>query len=142
MFADPIKYIDIDGNAKMLEDFIGTTVKGAYDSFPEIKYPLVTILEIQNTENDRFTDNNGEHVSNLSYQIEAYSRDTLELQATDSAMLMSRKINELLTGPTYKLRRVGNPSIAPLVDDKNVIRSITRYACSLDLDNNIIYSKS
>ena len=126
----------------MLEDFIDTTVKGAYDSFPEINYPLVTILEIQNTENSRFTDNKGEHVSDLSYQIEAHSRDTLELQATESAMLMSRVINKLLTGPTYKLRRVGNPAISPLVDDKNVIRCITRYSCSVDLDTNTIYSRS
>lgn len=142
MFADPIKYIDIDGNEKMLNDFINTTVKGAYDSFPEINYPLVTILEIQNTENSKFTDNNGEHVSDLAYQIECYSRDTLELQATDSAMLMSRVVNELLTGSTYKLRRMGNPAIAPLVDDKNVIRCITRYFCSVDLDTNTIYSRS
>lgn len=126
----------------MLNDFTETTVKGAYDSFPEINYPLVTILETQNTENSKFTDNNGEHVSDLSYQIEAHSRDTLELQATESAMLMSRIINDLLTGPTYKLRRIGNPSIVPLVDDKNVIRSITRYSCSVDLDTNIIYSRS
>lgn len=126
----------------MLDDFINTTVKGAYDSFPEINYPLVTILEIQNTENSKFTDNKGEHVSDLAYQIESYSRDTLELQATDSAMLMSRVINELLTGSTYKLRRIGNPAIAPLVDDKNVIRCITRYSCSVDLDTNTIYSRS
>lgn len=126
----------------MLNDFLETTVKGAYDSFPNINYPLVTILEIQNTENSRFTDNNGEHVSDLSYQIESYSRDTLELQATESAMLMSRIINSLLTGPRYKLRRIGNPAIAPLVDDRNVIRCITRYSCSVDLDTNTIYSRS
>lgn len=126
----------------MLDDFINTTVKGAYDSFPEINYPLVTILEIQNTENSKFTDNNGEHISDLAYQIECYSRDTLELQATDSAMLMSRVVNELLTGSSYKLRRMGNSAIAPLVDDKNVIRCITRYSCSVDLDTNTIYSRS
>ena len=39
-----------------LTDFQDTTVKGAYDTVPEINYPLITILEIQNTENAKFTD--------------------------------------------------------------------------------------
>lgn len=126
----------------ILNDFLNVTVKGAYDSYPEINYPLITILEIQNTENSKFTDNNGEHVSDLSYQIESLSRDTKELQATDSAMLMGQIINEVLTGPKYKLSRIGTPAIAPLVDDKNVIRYIQRYSCSIDLDTNTIYSRS
>lgn len=99
-------------------------------------------MEIQNTENSRFTDNNGEHVSDLSYQIECLSRDTSELQATESAMLMGKHVNSLLTGPKYKLSRVGTPSIVPLPDDKNVIRYILRYACSIDLDKNTIHTRS
>ena len=125
-----------------LTDFQNVTVKGAYDTVPKIQYPLITILEIQNTENSKFTDNNGEHVSDLSYQIESLSRDTTELQATESAMLMGNIINELLTGPTYKLSRVGTPAIAPLTDDKNIIRYIQRYSCSIDLDNNTIHTRS
>lgn len=103
---------------------------------------MITILEIQNTENNKFTDNDGEHVSDLSYQIESLSRDTTELQATESAMLMGNVINSLLTGPTYKLTRVGTPAIAPLVDDKDIIRYIQRYSCSIDLDRNTIHSRS
>lgn len=103
---------------------------------------MVTILEIENTENTKFTDNNGEHVSNLSYQIESCSRNTTELEATESAMLMGKVVNELLTGPNYKLSRVGNPAIAPMVDDKNIIRYIQRYSCSIDLDTNIIYART
>lgn len=97
---------------------------------------------MENTENSRFTDNDGEHVSDLSYQIESLSRDTTELQATESAMLMGNVINKLLTGPTYKLTRVGTPAIAPLVDDRNIIRYIQRYACSIDLDTNTIHTRS
>lgn len=119
-----------------------TTVKGAYDKIPEIKYPLVTILEIDNSENDRFTDLRGEHISNLGYQIDCYSRDTLELEATESAMLMGNEINKLLTGDRYRLSRVGTPSIARVPDDDDVIRYILRYDCSVDLDTNTIYSRS
>lgn len=125
-----------------LTDFQDVTVKGAYDTVPKISYPLITILEIQNTENSKFTDNNGEHVSDLSYQIECCSRNTSELEATESAMLMGKIVNDLLIGPKYKLSRVGTPSIVPIVDDKDVIRYILRYSCSIDLNTNTIYARS
>lgn len=64
------------------------------------------------------------------------------MQATDSVKLMGNVINKLLTGKDYKLSRVGNPSVSPLVDDKNVIRNILRYSCSIDLDTNTIYTRS
>ena len=125
-----------------LTDFQDITVKGAYDTVPEISYPLITILEIQNTENSKFTDNNGEHVSDLSYQIECSSRNTTELEATESAMLMGNIVNKLLTGPTYKLSRIGTPTLAPIPDDQDIIRYILRYSCSIDLDSNTIHSRS
>lgn len=103
---------------------------------------MVTILEIQNTENQKFTDNYGEHVSNLSYQIECLSRDTTKLEATESAMLIGKTVNKLLTGPNYKLSRIGTPSIVPSTTDKDVIRYILRYSCSIDLDTNTIYARS
>lgn len=99
-------------------------------------------MEIQNTENSRFTDNNGEHVSDLSYQIECCSRNTTELEATESAMLMGNIVNKLLTGPTYKLSRTGTPTLAPIPDDQDIIRYILRYSCSIDLDSNTIHSRS
>ena len=54
-----------------LTDFQDTTVKGAYDTVPEINYPLITILEIQNTENSKFTDQIYEG-SNLAILIDFY----------------------------------------------------------------------
>lgn len=78
----------------------------------------------------------------MSYQIECLSRDTEYLQATESVMLMGMVVNELLTGPNYKLRRIGNPSFLPLVNDENIIRYILRYSCSIDLDTNTIYART
>lgn len=138
----PLIIDDIDEETIYLTDFQSVTVKGAYDIVPEIDYPLITILEIENTENSRFTDNNGEHVSDLSYQIECCSRNTTELEATESAMLMGRVVNELLTGSKYKLRRIGTPTLAPIPDDPDIIRYILRYSCSIDLDTNTIYARS
>lgn len=57
-------------------------------------------------------------------------------------MLMGKIVNKLLTGPKYKLNRVGTPSQLPIPDDKDVIRYILRYSCSIDLDTNTIYSRS
>lgn len=109
---------------------------------PQIKYPLVTILEIENTENTRYTDLRGEHISDLGYQIECYSRNTTELEATESAMLMGNQINKLLTSEKYRLARVGTPQILPVTTDEDVMRYILRYNCSVDIDTNTIYSRS
>lgn len=132
----------IENKTFSLTDFLNVTVKEAHDMLPEIKFPLVTIKEIQNTENSRFTDNNGEHVSDLSYQIECCSRNTTELEAATSAMIMGNVVNKLLTGPNYKLTRIGTPETLPIVNDKDVIRYILRYSCSIDLDKNTIYKRS
>jgi hypothetical protein len=64
------------------------------------------------------------------------------MEATESAMLMANMINKLLTGPTYKLTRIGNPSIVPSTSDKDIIRCILRYSCSINLDTNTIYKRS
>lgn len=123
-------------------DYSNTTVKGAYDKLPKITYPLVNILEIQNTEDYKYTDNNGEHISRLTYQIECLSRDMKNIQAADSAMFMGSIVSSLLTGERYKMKRVGTPTFIPLVSDQDVIRYVQRYTCSLDLDHNTIYSES
>lgn len=57
-------------------------------------------------------------------------------------MLIGKIVNSLLVGPKYKLERIGTPSIVPLTNDKDVIRYILRYSCSIDLDKNIIYKRS
>ena len=55
---------------------------------------------------------------------------------------MGKHVNELLTGPKYKLSRVGTPAVAPSLTDTDVIRYILRYSCSIDLDTNTIYKRS
>lgn len=100
---------------------------------------MVTILEIDNSENERFSTAKGEEVSNLSYQIDCYSRNTDFLQATESAMLMGRIVNQVLGGSKYKMTRKGTPVVKPLIEDKTVIKYTLRYSCVLVLNTNTIY---
>lgn len=102
---------------------------------------MITVLEINNSENEKFSTSEGEKVSDLSYQIDCYSRNTDNLQATESAMLMGRIVNEVLGGMKYKLTRVGTPAIMPLIEDNTVIKYSLRYSCVLQLETNTIYKK-
>lgn len=127
-------------------DFPDVTVKGAYDELPEIKYPLVTILEIRNDDNSRFRDTRGSHVSNLGYQFDSISGNRGEEMATDVAMRLSAKVDYFLktydNGKYLKLRRTDRNSILPLTTDITKIKSSTTYECSIDIDKNIIYDLS
>lgn len=98
--------------------------------------------EIDNSENERYTDNDGEHVSNLAYQIDSFSRSFEEMEAKDLVILMGNRINQVLTGTKYKLTRVGAPTLAPLISDKSIMRYSLRYECSIFLDTNTIYKRS
>ena len=102
----------------------------------------IAVQELDNTENTRYTDNDGEHVSNLSYQIDCFSRSFEEIEAKDMVILMGKRVNEVLTGENYKLSRVGTPSIMPILSDKSVMRYSLRYECSILLDTNTIYKRS
>ena len=102
----------------------------------------IAVQEIDNSENQRFTDNEGEHVSDLSYQIDCFSRSYEEIEAKDMVILMGKRVNEVLTGENYRLTRVGTPTIMPVISDKSIMKYSLRYECSLDLDTNTIYKRS
>lgn len=102
----------------------------------------IAVQEIENSENSRFTDNDGEHVSNVGYQIDCYSRSYEEIEAKDMVILMGNRVNEVLTGENYKLTRVGTPSIMPIISDKSIMRYTLRYEGSILLDTNTIYKRS
>lgn len=114
-------------------------IKGIYDENPPADYPMITIQELDNSENTRFSTAEGEQVSNLSYQIDCYSRQTLNLQATDSVMLMGRIVNEVLGGPKYKMTRISTPALMPLIEDRSVMKYSLRYNCVLFLNQHTIY---
>lgn len=78
----------------------------------------------------------------MGYQIDFFSRSYENIEAKDLVILMANRANDLLTGRTYKLTRVGAPTLAPLLSDKSVMRYSLRYECSILLDTNTIYKRS
>lgn len=128
------------------EVFSNATIKGAYDEIPIVSYPLITILEILNEDNQRYDDVKGENISDLGYQFDAATGNLPDMLAPDAAMLMSRKIDDFIrnyeNGRYRALRRTGRSAVLPLVNDNTKIKSSTTYMCSLDINKNIIYKLS
>lgn len=122
-----------------ISDYVDTLVKGIYENNPKITYPMITINEIRNTENTKFSTSTGEKVSNLAYQFDCYSKDLENLQAAQSAKLMGKILNKLIGGPRYKMNRIGTPVLLPLTQDKTVLKYSLRYSCVLDLERHIIF---
>lgn len=128
------------------DKFNNATIKGAYDETPKVSYPLITILEILNEDNQRYDDANGENISDIGYQFDATSGNLPDMLATDAATLISRKIDDFIknyeNGRYRALRRTGRSAVLPLVNDNTKIKSSTTYTGSLDIKRNIIYKLS
>lgn len=121
-------------------------VKNSYDIPNKIEYPLVVITEILNTENTKYSTREGEQVTNLTYQIESYCKDTKLadgsiLSAANSAKLLGIKISKLLGGINYKMVRAGQEVIQELAVDNTVKRHIQRYECCLDIRTDTLYRR-
>lgn len=111
-----------------------------------IEYPLVVITEIANSENTRYTTQDGEQVTNLTYQIETLCQTTelvdgTLLDATRSAKLLATKVSKLLGGEKYMMRRVGDNALRPVNQDKTIMRYIERYETCLFLKQNTLYRR-
>lgn len=128
------------------DKFNKATIKGAYDETPKVSFPLITIIEILNEDNQKYDDSNGENISNIAYQFDAICGNIPDMLATDAAMLMSRKIDDFMKnygdGRYRALRRTGRSAVLPLVNDNTKIKSSTTYTGSLDIKRNIIYKLS
>ena len=121
-------------------------VKNAYDIPNKIEYPLVVVTELLNSENTKYSTNDGEQVTNLTYQIDVYCQNTKIindniLNAIDSAKLLGTKISKLLGGERYKMARVGQEILQSLSADNTVKRHTQRYECCLELKTNTLYRK-
>lgn len=107
-----------------------------------MKYPGVAVQEIENEENARYTTNEGIHIIDLAYQIDCFSRSHEAFEAKDMVILMGRRVNEILTGKSYRMTRVGTPALLPLLSEKNIMKYSLRFNCSLDIDTHTIYKRS
>lgn len=126
--------------------FQDVTIKGAYDEIPIVKYPLISILEVINQDNQQYDTVEGENISDLGYQFDAECGNMQNMLAPDAAILLSRKIDDFIrtyeNGRYNAMRRTGRSAILPLINDSTKIKSSTTYTCSLDIKNHIIYKNS
>lgn len=123
------------------EEYKNIMVKEQYEKYPKIKYPAITIEEIENEDNDMFFDET-ERVSNLGYQFAIYSEQSLDKTAVQNVRRIANLLDEYLKGPEYRcLRRMGSLAIVPMQSDDNVIIGYLRYECSVEINTNTIYRR-
>lgn len=116
-------------------------IKGEYDKLPEIDFPMITILELENDENNTYYDNGVNNITNNAYQIRVSAGDSIDKNAREFSNYISNKADELLRGERYKLRRTSKPVLTPMVEDDSIMMAITRYDCCIDTDRHIIYRR-
>lgn len=122
-------------------DYSSILIKEQYERYPKLKYPGITIEEIENEDDFRYFDET-ERVSNLGYQFNIYSEQSIDKTAVQNVREIARLLDLYLKGDRYRcLRRIGSLVIAPLQSDNNVMVGYLRYDCSLELGTNTIYRR-
>ena len=122
-------------------DYNNILVKEKYDKYPKLRYPGITIDEIENEDNQQFFDET-ERVSNLGYQFDIYAEQSADKTAVQNVREIAQLLDKYLKGDRYRcLRRVGSLVIVPLASDDNVMVGYLRYNCSLELGTNTIYRR-
>ena len=134
-FAEPFEY-----KGKTIKDYVGITIKEAYEQNPKINYPMITIQEIDNSEAEKYSSNLGEEFSNIGYQINVYTRDIPSMQKNEIMRKLADKVNMAL-GIRLDMIRGGNPVTMPVPSDTTILQYSVRYIGVLDILRDIIYKK-
>lgn len=117
-------------------------VKEQYEKNPKKRYPAIIISEINNEDLQQYFDGS-ERISYLGYQFEIDSEQSLDKTAIQNVRYIMKLLDGYLKQDRYRcLRRLGDPAIAPLTSDTNVIIGCLRYECNLDIKTNTIYRRS
>lgn len=122
----------------MINDYVGLTIKEAHAENPKIKYPMITIQELDNSEARQYTSNLGEEFSNVAYQVNIYTRDISSMQKTRIMRILQDKVNNVL-GVAMKMTRASSPITMTLPSDTTILQCSTRYTGVLDIVRNILY---
>lgn len=132
---------DISSYFKGSPDYADILVKEQYERYPKLKYPGITIEEIENEDDYRYFDET-ERVSSLGYQFNIYSEQSIDKTAVQNVREIAKQLDTYLKGDRYRcLRRIGSLVIAPLPSDDNVMVGYLRYDCSLEIGTNTIYRR-
>ena len=117
-------------------------VKDKYEKYPEIRYPIITIDELNNEAVTRFFNDEGEQVSYLGYQIRIDAEQSETHTAWENVDIIGNIIDTYMGGERYYcLRRIGNFAKYPMQNDDNVIVGYLRYEGNVDINKNTIYRR-
>lgn len=117
-------------------------VKKQYEIYPKIKYPIITIQELNNEDVLKYRNDSGEQVSYLGYQIRIDCEQNEIRSALENVEIIGEIIDNYLKGDKYWcLRRIGNFAKYPMQSDNNVMVGYLRYECNLDINRNTIYRR-
>lgn len=132
---------DIQNEFSNNNDYSNVLVKEKYELYPKIRYPAITIEEIQNEDNPQYFDET-ERVSNLGYQFTIHAEQSRDKTAIQNVRQIAKILDTYLKGPRYRcLRRIGSLVISPMPSDDNVMLGYLRYDCCLELNTNTIYRR-
>ena len=132
---------DIQNEFSNNNDYSNVLVKEKYELYPKIRYPAITIEEIQNEDNPQYFDET-ERVSNLGYQFTIHAEQSRDKTAIQNVRQIAKILDTYLKGPRYRrLRRIGSLVISPMPSDDNVMLGDLRYDCCLELNTNTIYRR-
>lgn len=132
---------DIQNEFLNNNDYSNVLVKEKYELYPKIRYPAITIEEIQNEDNPQYFDET-ERVSNLGYQFTIHAEQSRDKTAIQNVRQIAKILDTYLKGPRYRcLRRIGSLVISPMPSDDNVMLGYLRYDCCLELNTNTIYRR-
>lgn len=114
------------------------TIKEAYEKLPKIQYPMITIEELINDEDTRYSSNLGEEFSSMGFQINFLTRDVPTMQANEAIRVVGNEINKVLGEDMRMIRQTSSPPL-PSPTDTTILQYSIRYSCVFDIIRNIIY---
>lgn len=128
--------------ADYTDEYSNMLVKEQYELYPEIRYPMITIDEIENNNAVKYKDDSGEFASNLAYQFDIHCEQNENFSAQQNVRRVATIINTYIQKDKYRcLDRVGGLVIAPSVSDPNVKTGYLRYNCVVGHNDNTIYRR-
>lgn len=117
-------------------------VKLQYELYPEPTFPIITISELNNEDVLKYSNDSGEQVSYLSYQIRIDCEQTANHTALENLEIIGEMIDNLMKSERYWcMRRVGSFIKQPHYNDNNVMYGYLRYECNVDINTNTIYRR-
>ena len=131
-----------DNNNYSENEYPDMIVKLQYELYPEPTFPIITISELNNEDVLKYSNDSGEQVSYLSYQIRIDCEQTTNHTALENVEIIGEMIDNLMKSERYWcMRRVGSFTKQPQYNDNNVMYGYLRYECNVDINTNTIYRR-